>query len=782
MKKRKELKIEDKQILLRVKEDLELDRAATCDYRENLIEWDKLLMTKSEVVEGRTYNEKIPLVKIAVNTLKSRVMQLINKRVTFKPTEDGDVDKIKASENFFDWVRTSHIEKMFQFLDHSLSTLIEYGTIFSTVTWIKEEHKIVDYRYFPAEVPVMVEEQSAVDIGGGLDVSQNQRKITTDDIIRDVIPESESLRITDVSEIGEDHVRIKYDEHVHDKIGKEQWRKRVCEIDFSLDEAHNQIVAVIEKQETKFEGADLRCENIDNINFYADSEDPQKCDHIIKHFRCTVSDLLRNRDLGVYDFSDDDLEKIRKSSIIAEGVSSEGVEVETKTDEGTAIQDVPENFKMIEGDECYYLWDVDGKGYLDQVIFTVIEDAQVVIRKKYLNEVFRHGMRPIQVGVWDIRKQRMLGLGLVESLAPLQKLVNDLVNVILNSSKWALNPPGFYDPTVSSMSGTVEYKDGELTPIAGPPPSFLEFPANFPVGFQLLSFFIDLFQRESASSDQLQGQAGGVKTATATVKLIQESYQNMSLPIARCVEWLKDVYRHIWKLYISYMPDTMKYRVMGPEKNYEFKEIKRSDLILNPDLTLEINVEETSKAYMQQVAVELFEKISLNPILLQAGITTPTKIYNAARAMVEAYAKGSEKYIQEPQEIEAHDPMKENNMMIEGRMPEISPLDDDAKHMVVHDSQKEAAEHLKAPEDIPGFISMINAHNTLHMQQAQMKAMQQAQMAQQMQAQQPGTVRGQQANNQQGNADALQGKVTGSINPGETNRFAPMPIPGMGTV
>lgn len=773
MKKRKELQIEDKLILRIVGEDIDNDKSATSEYRENLKEWDELYRAKEVAVKDREFNIKLPLTKIAIKSIKARLMQLLTKRRTFRPTEGNDVEKIQANEDFFAWIVESHLEGRFGFLDLGASTIMTKGTVISSVTWEREEEKVIDYKYYPAT------RELAQQLPDG-SVQMIPAELTADDIIKDLFPESEQLRITDRKEIGEDHVRIKYDEHVSNKQGAEQWKERVCEIDFFIDEAKNEIVARVEKIIVKFEGARERIENFDAISFPVDAENLQNCDHVNIEFCTTVSDLLVKRDAGIYDFTDEELDRIKAVSNHAEKIEQGGTTQAEKDDEGTTNDDLPANSLYVNGTESYYMWDVDGKGYLEQVIFTSIPDANIVVRKKHLNEIFRHGKRPLQSGVWDIRKHRLLGIGLIEEMAPLQKLINDIVNIVLNASNFALNPPGFYDPSMTELKGTIKYKAGELTPVPGPPPYFLQYPANFPVGFELLKFFIDIFQRDSAASDQIQGQRGGVSTATATVKLIQEAYQNMSLNISRVVDWIKQVDRQIWQLYRAYMPDNLKYRVMGPDSKYEFKEMTRADLLLNPDIALEVNVEETSKQYVQEVANEIMQTIAMNPLLLQARITDPSKIYNAAKNQLEAYGvKNSAKYLNEPEVVESIDPGQENYQMVEGKDVGISPLDNDQEHLQEHQAFIEAIPNLVTdPSEIDALMRRNNNHMMLHMQQAQMKAMQQAQMIQMAQAQQAQQGQGEKS----GQPDNMQGKVAGRIPPGAAGPFQQQNIPNMGAV
>lgn len=803
MKKTSYLTIDDKTIINRIEEDQAQDEADSNGYRDNRKTWDELYRAIEVKNDDQPFNVQVPLIKIAMKGLKARIMSLLKKRRTFRPTEENDVEKVKDNEDLFEWIRNSHMQDYFGFLDLACSILIGEGTCIARTTWEKVTGRCIEFKYYPLYM-----ENGEVMNGEGRSVKgeintefhpspltpqtslyspftpqTSLRELTQDDIILDILPEAGGkVRIEEVRDTGEDKVKVKYQQHVGNKQGKEQWEDEEIEIDFSVNEATGQIVARVEKPEIRFEGAVVEAENLDSVFFPVDAKDLQTCDHVIVEFTTTLNELLRKRDQGIYEFDDSDLDVIKASSIDTQVVSTGGTEAEEKDIEGTVQADAPEKAYVIKGYECYYLWDVEGKGYQEQVIFTVLMDARRVIRKKYLSEVFRHGQRPLEAGIWELRKHRLLGIGMPEEMQPLQKLVNDVLNLIMNASVQAINPPIFYDPAAANgRNDTVEYKPGQMIPIPGSAITPLPFPGNFPVGFELLSLFMDLFQREAATSDQIQGQQGGVKTATATMKLIEEAYQNMSLNIMRVIDFVKRVDRQIWKLYMAYMPESIKFRVQGPGNKWEFKEMKREDLLLNPDISLEADVAEISREYTQQVAKEVFGMITGNPMMMQMGIVDPRRVYHACKGLLESYGvKDYQNYLIEPPEVKSEDPENENYLMVEGQDVVPSAIDDDAAHISAHMGFTQGdGVRLIPPGSFTEVMQRFTAHITLHQQAQMIKAQQQAAAMQQAMAMAgEGGVRGEGGRVK----DDLQGKTTGRVNPGEMSPFQTVSMPGMGPI
>lgn len=771
MKKSSHLKIEDRHILRRVEDDVTQDKADSMDYRQHRKDGAELLraleLPQKGPTDKRTFRCQLPLTKIARDAMRSRIMLLLEKKRIFKPTEANDVGKVNKNQDLYEWIRGTLMKDYFDTLDRGVLTVMDEGTVFSRTTWRRDFEKQSEVREYPIPAP----ELNMM----GQQLQQGEKPVDEETIIKDFFPESE-YEITERKDISEDAYRIKFLQKISHNPEEEIWVEDSADIDLWLNEHAGQIVSKCVKKRIVYEGPEDEILDYDALYHPADAKNLQRCDHVTIKFKVPFSELLTKRDQGFYEFDDEIANEIKKSSNDVSPVDPDSLEMDEKSIEGTsqAVQPDAINFSdpeypgMIEGYESYYLWDVDGDGYQDQVMFTTIcqgGSPKWVIRKKNLTEVFRTGRRPIEHGIWEIRKNRLLGIGFIENMAPLQKLINDVLNIILNASVWALDPPGFYNPE-GQNTGVISYNPGELIPILGSMPAMLSFPANFPVGFEILNFLIDLFQREAATSDQIQGSAGGVRTATATVKLIQEAYQNMSLCIKRVLEWVCKLDQQNYDLFVAYASPSMKYRVTGEKGRYEFPEFTQQDFMKHPDITLEVDIAETSKEYVQQVTQEVFGMVC-NQVLIQTGVVTPEGIYNAAKAMLEARdQKNYHSFITKPPVLQSVDPETENYQITEGQIVIPMPQDDDQEHLKNHTAFIDQASELVEPEMINTVVKNEMNHIALHQNQMAMKLQQQQQamaqlaMAQQVQQQQI-----------QGNPDELQGKVTGRLNPGATSQF-----------
>ena len=791
MKKVRQLDIDDKVILRQIEDDVIQDEADLSGHIvTNRQYWDYIFRADEDTEYGdsdQPFNAQLPLCKMAFKQILPQLLQLIDKAVTFEATEEGDLDKVQVNQEYFEFLKNEQIK--FDFFDQAFLVLLTEGTIINQLTWERKENVDISVQKFPLKISEMVQGQGQF-MGIAGKPQWMEREITQDDILKEIVPE-EGINNVKIKEIGEDHIRITYDQHIDNQmnIGSDQWEEKRIEIDFSIDELKGEIVARIETPKVEYEGCKLIIKPRDGVYHPVDAENLQECNHVIIDFITTVSELKAKADRGEYKINDDDWDKIKASARdtrIVKANSSASVE---KDYEGASGEhEPPENMLAIEGRECYYLWDVDGKGYQKQIVFTILPEVDLVIRKKYLNEVCPWGMRPIELGVWQPRKYRMLGVGLVEDMLPLQKLLNDLFNMILNAGAIALTPPGFYDPAVvGSNQGVIEYGPGKLTPIPGGAITWLPYPSNFPVGFELIKFLYDLFQRGASTSDQAQGQQGGVKTATATVKLIEMTLSQMGPCIKRVMEWMVRVYKQFWAMNLTFMPEQRKYRVMGPNSEKVFKAISKSDLIYNPDIKLTIAIEELSKDFMVQVAMQIMQSVA-NPMLIQAGIVNQRDLYNAQKNLLEKLGvKDYHNYITEPQMIESIDPEKEFYMMVEGQEVATMPTDDDVVHMQSHMEKKNTAgQYVAGAEQYYPLIGRIDRHLALHQNQQQQKLLQQQQAMLQMAAMTEFQEQGAGGNKKQAGGPQdqnLQGMIPTHMMPGQVGQLGQgMPMQGIGQI
>ena len=132
-----------------------------------------------------------------------------------------------------------------------------------------------------------------------------------------------------------------------------------------------------------------------------------------------------------------------------------------------------------------------------------------------------------------------------------------------------------------------------------------------------------------------------------------------------------------------------------------------------------------------------------NPLMLQMGIVTPEQIYNWAKDLVQSMQLDPGRYLVKPKgtpEGPRHTAEEAILMIIEGRLPEVAPLEDPQQHLATlqKEMQSDNFGHLSAEsvvlfkQYLMGVVQLVQST----MQQQQM--MQNAQKFSQMMGQQGG--------------------------------------------
>lgn len=763
MKIRRHLDIDDKLILRRIEDDIGRDQNVFKDYRENRIKWNEQINAKpGDVGEDGNRPDKIPETKIQLQKLQSRIFtSLWNTPIVVSPTDAGDVEKAEKSTKFLNALKKDHIPNCFDFFDEYTLTTISEGMSVSNIQWDKEERTNIDIKYY--QIAKGEDGQPILNPETGEPINpETGQPITQEAIILELLP-SPKYQVTDIKEKGEDTLIIKYKEHTGhgEDSAKDQWIDRECRIDFSVDEADGQIVVRIERPETHFEGVKLDVIDFDYFNCSMDGKQLQDLNHVTLEFEITVHELLQGRDKGYYKFSDEDLDKIRKAKETAKEFPPTSATQAEKEDEGIGLPEYPDHFAIVKGIKAFYKWDVEDKGYFDEVVFTIIPEAQVVIAKQYLSEVIRHNKRPYELAIWGKRKQSLLGIGLAEDLRTLNLLMNDWLNFIMDAGQFAIKPPGIYNSAGNMEVHNIEYDYGELIGIDGDI-TWMPSPANFPAAWEIIGFINTKAEMLGNVNAQISGQSGRVKTATQHMAQIRQALENMAVNFLRLKNGLERIFLQVYQLYQAYMPAKMKFRIIGDSGKIDFDEITREELISHPDIHIDINFEEASREYLVEMWTMILDR-ACHPIVLQAGLVNKMNLYNIYKKWYEATGqKDIHNYLTKPMEPEPSvDPEVENGQMFAGAVANISELDNHQEHLKRHQTSYQKNMMFMSPQ----IQSIYQRHSLQHIQALQAQMQEQQLLAQMAAGGMRGGQPGQSSGNQPQGRIAMQQESPQSVVP-----------------
>uniref|UniRef100_A0A6M3II88 Putative structural protein n=1 Tax=viral metagenome TaxID=1070528 RepID=A0A6M3II88_9ZZZZ len=654
--------LDEKKLIQQVEADLASDRIATQTYRSNREKWQKLALYRPENLneEDDTSDKKeefhvsLPLIPIAVEQTHPRFFAAYNKLRPFikmYPTSQGDIKRIDLNQKYANWAlhnNTPHFNHLFD--ENGLITIIE-GFCPVHQTWSKESRKTKTRHFFPATYLVSDNEGNIYPI-----------PLTVEDIINELFNTQDIRKLTDYKETKtEGEYKITY----QDKVDINDWINRTAYMRVVIEEneenpEQSRIMAEVVSVEVMFEG--VRMYNLDYDHVYHPKDivhlQAPENPHIIIQCERPFAEIKARMENKIYDMlTEADLEKIRKNLLTEKNNTPEG-DPTTITDANDDIQDTnkqPTAQDTVRFYECYYSKSALGKDILKsddgieaELIMTIFPDAEVVGRVKYLEEIFRHSIRPLSMTVFDIIPRSVLGRGLPEKLKGVQEVYDDVWNQVLNYGQVITLPFFFYLAGGNMNSDVYKLRPGEGFPLSSlDDVRFPQFTNNLPIDFAMMQQIYGHFERYGKINDPMMGRQGQARqTATATLKLLAESMESLSVNFERYKRGWCEIFMNFWQLHRAYMPERVKFRVFNQmaetdQDRWEFMEISRQDMIEHPDIDIDITIENTSSLFQRELYEHLFQ-LFVNPVSIQAGIIQPHNIYHLHKKVLQAYREPDE--------------------------------------------------------------------------------------------------------------------------------------------
>ena len=728
MKRRAKIAIDKDDFFYRSDSDYEADKVATLDMRNDRLKWYDMAMNNPEADEPeenaqrKDYNFSMPLTSMALNQYHTRIVGGIYSQkpfVQFIPTEKHDLELVKKNEEFMNFLLFNHVKDFFKTLDEGIYIALMEGQWFNCKQWVRDVRTIKTYYGpYPAINP------------------QTGQMVTAEEIIENIFGGGHSRIVTNIEPLGDDQFKVEYKQRRVYKPGEDEWEDETGWIDLALEglpeeyydtpEAMQKasISAVVESKEVIFEGVKIDNQNFDYTFFPPDvkSLQPGDCPHVIIDFDMTISELKSKVKEKIFECSDEDMKEIERHLHERTRFSEKHDDVSQKAKEKAGINShFTQERKWVYLKNCFYSMDINDDGINEEVVIVRCEEAKVILRKKFLDEEFRSGYRPIDIVSIGMKPYTIFGMGIPERNEQIQKTFDDILCQVLDASDWLIKQWGLVEQDMSPFDENkpIRIEKGTLIPV--PNVNGIKFPFfqnNIPQLTAILQILFTFFERWQGVNDQTLGRAGGARTATATIRLLGEAAQHFTIDHRRVAEGIKRMILNIWQLYRAYMPPEMTYRIMGTNGEYEFKSITREELIYHPDISLNLDIESVSKQYKQE-AYRFLQQTIVNEFNVQAGIVTPANAYEISKLVLEAFdQKNIDLWITKPDTAGMLDPNDENIRILQQGEP-LMPhqQDNDMMHLQTH---------MPVMQNPPAMVSMdrimmLAMHCDKHQQQAQQK-------------------------------------------------------------
>jgi hypothetical protein len=408
----------------------------------------------------------------------------------------------------------------------------------------------------------------------------------------------------------------------------------------------------------------VRCENLQPRTV----ANPTGADRVVLVDYPTLDEIKKLRARGFYDLIDDAaMEKLEKIKGRAPGAMSAGDpeehkrlkdDLEGRIPLHQGSEDAPQVFTRL----MYFGHaDLDGDGLDEDVIYWIIEDCKLLVRARYLTEVYPSNppRRPLQMAKYLPINDRFYAIGLIELMESGYDIIKETFDQMIDAGHLANMPFGFYRPASNVKPEQMKLSPGTLIPISMPQQDVF-FPqmqnGMTAFGANIIGLTMQILDQVTLVGQlQLggvpQGKSAALRTSQNMQSLLQQGDARPERVLRRFFHGLADIWRQFHILDKAFLPAGKRFRIqteMELGQNPYLELTSPQAIEGNYDFEFGANILNTNKSLANQATQEILGMI-VNPAMMMLGIVTPQNIYTAMKEFIRAKGQDHRKYITPPQ-------------------------------------------------------------------------------------------------------------------------------------
>lgn len=595
-----------------------------------------------------------------------------------KPTRKDQKEMADRVANLIDFQVFLEAEGA-QRIEQYITQFVEEGTVVTFQPWVRDRRKMVDVRTVPKEPE---------------EIPRNQYLL---DVFQKILPGIEELRLSDDDTwsglTADGNKRVPVDINIYE-LGDDE-----LEIELTW-------------QATVFDGPTIVVHQLEDIVVPLRSENcqpvlpnnPYGAPWVARLIRTDLDTIRRRKKDGTYDLLDaDDLEDIE--GVV--GMRKPLYYVENNEDFLREQKDTKEGrFYLYGGEEAqrewitlvewFGRWDVDDDDLQEEVIFTYVKEANKLCRAKRLSEQYP-GLpirRPFSEGRFVPVPGQFYGMGLPELMEGVHDALHVLVNQNIDAGTIANTPFFFYRASSGLKPEIIRLWPGEGYPLDNPQTD-VQFP-QFPQrdqqwNFNMIGLWMQFLEKVSQIGPIQQGQvpqgkASALRTVGTTMAILQQGAAMPEQILRRLFEGLKQIWEQFHLLNMRFLPKQKNYLIAGMPMDQDdaYGRVEDPQEINFPvAFDFQATLMNTNKGMVAQ-ALQSLGSALVNPLMLQMGLTGPEQVYNWAKDLIQASQLDPARYLMKPQgtpEGPRHTAEEALLMLLEGRLPEVAPLEPPEQHL-----------------------------------------------------------------------------------------------------
>jgi hypothetical protein len=430
---------------------------------------------------------------------------------------------------------------------------------------------------------------------------------------------------------------------------------------------------------------------------------PNGASHVILVDYPTVDEIKRLKKSGFYDLiTDEDMKKL-------EGARMDETTGQQMKQQADAFQGAQENTSVNEGEGegksrdhktltrlmCFDIYDADGDGVNEDMIWWVILEEKLLLRARELTQVYPANppRRPFAEGSFLPVRGRRAGISLLEMIEGLHDVIKQFLDQTIDRGTITNVPFFFYRATSNMRPEVIRMWPGEGYPVADPKNdiSFPTFPQDGSAfGFNIITM-LGQFQEKVTNIGDLQlgrvpqGKSSALRTVRGMQSVIGQGDARPERILRRFFMCVTEIFAQMHELNQAFLPREKQIRVYGLAKPNEdpYRNVDPAQITGRFQFEFSANAMNTSKEAVQE-ALDKLMGILFQPLMVQTNIVQPDNIYALARDAGKSLGQDIDKYITPPSPDSNLPKMFASeviSMILAGDLPEARPAEPTMDHL-----------------------------------------------------------------------------------------------------
>ena len=682
--RKRALKVNKQEVVeyvLKSKLDVENERSTFIQKRlERYGKFRGWLMEKTDPIGNLSHNLWIPIMIVSYLRLTATLENALKGTrplMEAKARQRIHAPKTERLDKYLDYQFFTELEGE-KIIDDYVANLVQDGTVFTHQRYVKTKRTIDDVRVLPPLNP---------------DIDTRSQLLA---YVPAIFP---TFNITSDKATMLDNEGLEW--KVAYKNDKGEPSTAIVEF---YEMANGRIQAHIRFSTTVYDGNVIEVHDLEDVLFPIRSanlqppgpENPHGARFVLRLCnRVTVDEIVRKVKDGTYSMiSEEMLAAIENSrTTTGSGKDEDILKQEKDVHEGTqAVYSYTGIDTQII--EYYGPWDVDGDGLDEEVIFWVASDAKLLLEARLLTEVYP-GLpirRPFTSESLFPIPNRILGIGLLELLEPIQDAMKYLMDMNFDWGTITNLPFGFYRPPSSMVWENSKLLPGTLYPLDNPSQDvyFPTWNRDQSWNFNTYSLLQQLGERISMQSDfnygrVPAGKASALRTVGTTMALLNQSDVRSEQVLRRVFHGFSQIYSLMHRLNRYNLVDKKEFRVAGfpGQAQDAYETLGPEEIYYDVDFEFRSSLLNSNKQAVAQAFSELAATL-ISPLAIQMGIVTQTEVHNLLRDMIKVRDFDPDRYSRRPPESQMGPKLLAEeaiSLIISNQMPSGTTLEPPQEHL-----------------------------------------------------------------------------------------------------